>query len=148
MQLDDLESKPMMTMQSIEMLLLVIDGGTYDAVATAFGITRTAVERRVKAVAFRLARQIGIEGLNEGAVNFVGRLRQRRDAVVEALQQFDPDRTEASALPRVMTAQEVEQAALRIRGRSQQRRRDVALVYMLFATGARPLEIATMEVGD
>ena len=32
----------------------------------AFGVTRTAVERRVKALALRLCREVGVEGLNPG----------------------------------------------------------------------------------
>ena len=148
MQMNEPNTRQVMAMQSIEMLLLVIDGGTYDAVAQSFGITRTAVERRVKAVAGRIARQNGIDGLNEGAIHFVDRLRQRRDAVVAALQRFEPHRPEAAAAARVMSAQEVEQAALRIRSRSPHWPRDIALFYMLLATGARPLEIARMEVGD
>ena len=33
---------------SVEMLKAVIDGATYDTVAAQFGVTRTAVERRIK----------------------------------------------------------------------------------------------------
>ena len=40
-------------------------GRTYESVAADFGITRTAVERRVKVVAMRLCREVGIEGMNE-----------------------------------------------------------------------------------
>ena len=49
--------------QAIERLKAVVDGATYDAVAARFGVTRTAVERRIKAVAVRLSKTVGIEGL-------------------------------------------------------------------------------------
>jgi len=45
-------------------------------------ITRTAVELRVKAVAARSSRDVGVDGLNEGGTAFVRRLRQRREATV------------------------------------------------------------------
>ena len=57
--------------RSVEMLKAVIDGRTYDAVAVDFGITRTAVERRVKGIATRLSAEVGIAGLNEGGAAFV-----------------------------------------------------------------------------
>lgn len=61
--------------QAIEMLRAVVDGATYDAVAARFGVTRPAVERRIKAVAARLSKEVGIEGLNAEGVAFVQRLR-------------------------------------------------------------------------
>lgn len=133
---------------SIRMLLAVIEGRTYDGVGVEFGITRTAVERRVKAVAARLSRDVGVDGLNEGGTAFVRRLRQRREAILAALERFEPQPGGGSRSGRVVTTAEIAQAALRIRGRSAQPWRDVALFYMLFVTGARPLEIARMRVGD
>lgn len=37
-------------LQSVEMLRAVIGGDTYETVAVRFGISRTAVERRIKSV--------------------------------------------------------------------------------------------------
>ena len=48
----------------------------------------------------------------------------------------------------VLRDEEIAAGALRIRGRSHQPLEDLALYYMLFATGARPLEIARLEVRD
>ena len=39
---------------SIQMLRSVVDGATYEAVALQFGISRTAVERRIKSIAVQL----------------------------------------------------------------------------------------------
>ena len=136
------------TAQSIEMLKTVIGGRTYEAVAADFGITRTAVERRVKGIATRLSVEVGVEGLNEGGAAFVRRLRHKRDAILAALERFDPKPPCNTAPPRVVSSEEIDQAVHRIRGRSAQPARDVALFYMLFATGARPLEIARIEVRD
>jgi len=66
---------------SVEMLRAVLNGQTYETVAAAHGITHTAVERRIKSVARRLAARAGIEGLNEDGAAFVRRLRLHRVAV-------------------------------------------------------------------
>ena len=49
---------------------------------------------------------------------------------------------------RILSDDEIETGALRIRKRSHRPLEDLALYYMLFATGARPLEIARLEVRD
>jgi integrase len=135
-------------MQAVAMLRAVIDGRTYESVAADFGITRTAVERRVKAVATRLCREVGIEGMNDGAAAFVRRLRERREAVQRALERFQPVACQVPKGYRVVTSEEIARAVVRIRGRSAQPTRDVALFYMLFVTGARPLEIARLRISD
>ncbi len=135
-------------MQAVVMLRAVIDGRTYESVAADFGITRTAIERRVKAVAIRLCREVGIEGMNDGATAFVRRLRARREAILCALERFEPAAGHAPKGDRVVSADEIARAALRIRGRSAQPARDMALFYTLFVTGARPLEIVRLRVGD
>ena len=135
-------------MQAVAMLRAVIDGRTYESVAADFGITRTAVERRIKVVAIRLSRERGIEGMNDGATAFVRRLRERREAILQALEHFEPAAGQAPRGDRVVSADEIARAVLRIRGRSAQPARDVALFYTLFVTGARPLEIVRLRVGD
>lgn len=49
---------------------------------------------------------------------------------------------------RPLTEVEVDEGAQRIRLRSQHPQEDLGLYYFLFATGARPLEIARLEVRD
>jgi integrase len=139
-------STPSGTALAVEMLRAVIDGRTYESVAADLGITRTAVERRVKSVAIRLCREVGIEGMNDGATAFVRRLRERREAILSALERFEPGARPASSRGRVMSTDEIARAVARIRGRSTQPARDVALFYTLFVTSARPLEIARLRV--
>jgi len=137
--------------RSIHMLKLVLDGSTYEAVARQNGLTRTAIERRVKDLARQLIRAAGIAGLNEDNIGFVRRLRAHRDGLLQAL-----DRIEAGALAiphrgqaiRVYSTEEIVAAADRVRAYSQQPLRDVALFLLLFASGASPLEIARLRVGD
>jgi len=136
------------TSDSMQMLREVIDGRTYEEVAARFGVTRTAVERRSKSLAVRLCREVGVDGLSPGGASFVSRLRERRDAIHRALEQFEPDHRPAPVKERILSAEEIARAVVRIRGRSQQPLRDVALFYMLLATGARPLEIVRLRVGD
>lgn len=136
------------TTRSIEMLKAVIEGRTYDAVAVDHGVSRTAVERRVKGIARRLSAEVGIAGLNEGGAAFVRRLRHKRAAILAALERFEPKPFCSTRQARIVSAAEIDQAVHRIRGRSAQPARDIALFYMLFATGARPLEIARIEVRD
>ncbi|WP_326533678.1 DUF1173 family protein [Pseudorhodoferax sp.] len=71
---------------SIEMLLAALGGATYDRVAEDFGVTRTAVQKRVNFVAARLAASGAVEGLNSREGTSIRRLRKRRDEVEAALQ--------------------------------------------------------------
>lgn len=49
---------------------------------------------------------------------------------------------------RILNAQEITEGALHILSRSHQPHEDLGLYYILLATGARPLEIARLEVRD
>lgn len=133
---------------SAEMLRAVLEGHTYEVVATRHGVTRTAVERRIKSVATRLAATAGIDGLNEEGAAFVRRLRLHRTAVLAALEALDDSAMTTDRPIRILTEEEIAAGAVRIRGRSHQPLEDLALYYVLFATGARPLEIARLEVRD
>lgn len=133
---------------SIEMLRSVLDGDTYEVVAHRAGITRTAVERRIKSVAKQVSQCVGIEGLNPDAAAFVQRLRQHRVAILAALDDFQPAAPYGPRAGRVVSNEEIAQATVRIKGRSSRPLHDQALFYLLFATGARPLEIARLQVRD
>ena len=145
---DDDNNRSVSAAQSISMLKAVVCGETYLAVATRFARSRTAVERRIKAVASELNRSVGIEGLNAGGVAFVSRLRAHREAILCALESFTPDARSGPRDTRILSAQEIAQAVQRIKGRSNRPWHDMALFCMLFCTGARPLEIARLLVRD
>ncbi len=130
--------------RSVEMLKLVLEGETYDAVAAEAGVTRTAVERRIKSVAGQLSQRVGIEGLNRDATAFVQRLRRHRVAILAALDEFEPATPFGPRTSRVLANDEIARAAQRIKVRSSRPWHDQALFYLLFATGARPLEIARL----
>lgn len=135
-------------LQSVEMLRAVVGGETYEAVAARFGVSRTAVERRIKSVAVQLTQVVGVDGLKEEGAAFVRRLRLHREAILVALEGFEPQPPVGARPARVLSAAEVTQGAVRIKGRTSRTWHDLALYYMLFATGLRPLEIARLEVRD
>lgn len=136
---------------SESMLREVLAGDTYDVVAGRHGITRTGVERRVKTLAARIAKGVGIAGLNEDGVSFVRRLRAHRKAVLAALEILQSEENVIPLVPHrvhVLSEEDVAAGARRVRVRSPQPVEDLALYYLLFATGARPLEIARLQVLD
>ncbi len=134
--------------QSVEMLKAVIDGATYETVAARFSVSRTAVERRVKSIAVQLTQVVGVDGLKEEGAAFVRRLRLHRNAILVALKDFEPQAPAGARPARVLSPFEVTQGAVRIKGRTQRTWHDLALYYLLFATGLRPLETARLEVRD
>ncbi|MDB5337567.1 MAG: site-specific integrase [Planctomycetaceae bacterium] len=133
---------------SMTMLQEVIDGKTYDAVAAIYGVTRTAVERRIKAAALRLSREVGIEGINEEGIAFVQRLRACKPGIAAAIDQYNPHIYQEKRVGRILTDEDIHRAVQKTRVRSPCPNRDVALLYVLLTTGARPLEIARLEVHD
>lgn len=134
--------------RSIEMLRAVIDGETYETVGARFSVSRTAVERRIKAIAVQLTQVVGVDGIKEEGAAFVRRLRLCRDAILVALADFQPLALPTTRPTRVFSAEEVAQGAVRIKGRASRTWHDLALYYILFSTGLRPLEIARLEVRD
>lgn len=133
---------------SIDMLKAVVNGATYEEVAARFNKSRTAVERRIKTLAAQLTKVVGIQGLSEEGTAFVRRLRNHSKAILAALDVFDPNAAEEVRPQRILSSEEIAQAVARIKRRSSRPWHDIALFYLLFATGARPLEIARLEIRD
>jgi integrase len=133
---------------SVDMLLAVLEGETYESVAERHRVTRTAVERRVKTIAVQLCQTVGVEGLSADGAGYVQRLRQHREGIIAALTTFDPNARPDRPSPRILSTDEIVAAARRVGARSDRPCHDVALFYILFATGARPLEVARLEVRD
>jgi integrase len=130
------------------MLREVVNGDPFVAVAARRGLSRSGVDRRIKALAVHLTTAVGVEGLRENGAAFVSRLRMHRAAILEALARFEPSQLNSQRLARVLSPDEVELGARRIRARSARPQHDLALYYLLFATGLRPLEVARLQVAD
>lgn len=133
--------------QSVAMLLAVIAGGTYESVAADFGFARSTVERRVKGVAEQLAKHVDA-GLEQRCLTTARRIRIEGSAVAGALQRIDLAEIAKAKPFEVISETEMVRAAHRVRVRGVCGRRDLAMFYMLFATGARPLETARLVVAD
>jgi integrase len=130
-----------------QILLRVLDGQTYAAVGRAHGLGKTAVEKRTKTLVERLVATVGVEGMDRDTVLTADRLRAFRGPIVAALDRFDP--VQLSRPPRrAMSAEALSRALATTRARSHNPSRDVALLCLLFATGAKPIEIARLEVRD
>jgi len=122
------------------------DGATYREVGEAFHLGRSTVERLIKALVLQVSRDRGIPGLDEDALLSLTRLRQHRDAVMSATSSYVPGGIRLR--PVGLTAEDIAAGASRVRARSENANRDVALLYVLFCTGAKPIEIARMLVSD
>ena len=68
--------------------------------------------------------------------------------VLQALEHFDPAQVSSQREARVLKLDEVDLGARRVRSRSTRPLHDLALYYLPFATGLRPLEVARLTVGD
>src|SRR2546423_5608131 len=134
---------------SIKMLKGILDGKTYVVVAQESGLSRSAVEQRVKALARDLETVVGVEWVDEEEVATVKAMRARKDNYLEALGHYDPQRVaDTYKGPRALTDQGIERAVAVIRQHSKCKKRDTALLLVLLSTAAKPLEIARLLVGD
>lgn len=136
------------TRLSIAILKAVLAGETYDVVAATYGLTRTAIEHRVKRLAKLLQRRVGIAGLNPEATGYVHKLRASRPEVEAALVRFEAGETVPAAPPQVLSDKDVRTLIQRAGWRSPMALRDMALIHIVLATGARPLEVARLEIAD
>jgi hypothetical protein len=135
--------------KSIQMLQGILEGKTYVAIAQVSGLSRSAVEQRVKALARDLQTVVGVEWVDADEVPTVQGLRARKENYLEALEHYHPQRVvNAPKGPRALTGQDIDRAAAVIRQHSNCRKRDTALLLVLFSTAAKPLEIARLEVRD
>lgn len=136
------------TRLSVAVLKAVLAGGTYNSVAATYGLTRTAIEHRVKRLAKVLQRQIGIAGLNPEATGYVHKLRAHKDEVEAALERFEAGEPAPADVPQVLSDKDVRAMIHRAGLRSPTSLRDMALIHIVLATGARPLEVARLEIAD
>lgn len=142
---------------SAVLLRSVLSGQTYDVAAREHGLTRTAVERRVKSLVRGVVQEGLVEGLSQSQLNYVRKLRSHRaeiEAALDALAQRCEDapriqeRGGRGAAAPVLSPRDVEVALHRARSRTETPERDAAMLLILLATGLRPLEVARLHVRD
>lgn len=129
------------------MLVSVLqDDSTYHEAGAPYGLGRSTVERTIKALVYQVARERGIPEIDEDALSSLPRLRQFREPVMKAVRDYTPGNTTPKRTN--LGPDEVSAGASRVRQRSDNPNRDVALIFVLFCTGAKPIEIARLEVRD
>jgi uncharacterized protein YerC len=97
--------------RSIKMLKAILDGKTYVAVAQESGLSRSAIEQRVKALARDLQSVVGVERVDEAEVPTVKGMRARKDNYLEALEHYRPQRViNADKRTRALAGEDIERA--------------------------------------
>ncbi|WP_295638385.1 hypothetical protein [uncultured Methylibium sp.] len=119
---------------------------SYREAGARHGIARSTAEKQVKALVRLAASQTPIGTLNGAALSSLALLRAARDDVLRAVQAFDPAAGAHRGMPR--WDGEFAEALKSLRSQSENANRDVALLLLLFSTGAKPLEIAVLRVRD
>lgn len=130
-----------------EMLALVLAGESLRAAGQRHGVCRSTAEREVKALARLAIAQTGSAGVEQQALATLQGLRQSHSLVLQAVQAFEPG-SQRRSRQWDLDAQEIAEGARRVRARGRNGARDAALLYVLFTTGAKPVEIARLEVRD
>ncbi len=126
--------------------MLLEEGASYAEAGKPFGLVRSTVERNVKNLLRDLVRSGCIAGLDEDGLTSFALVRKASDEVLRALGSYEP-RPQVKPMISI-TDVDLEQARSRLRRRSQNAQRDLALIAVLFQTGAKPVEVARLEVGD
>jgi integrase len=135
--------------KSLELLRQVLDGGSYDDVGHNVGLSRSGVAKRVKAIEQSVRRTVGVGSLQRsGPITAAEMRRQREHYRVAMAKYLSIGEDRSRAFRGTLTDTEIEYVAELTRTRSHCALRDVALLYTLFATGAKPLEIARLRVVD
>jgi len=130
-----------------EMLARVLeDGATYKEAGEPYGLARSTVERTIKSLVMQVARECGIAGLDQDALTSLARLKHSREQVLSAVRDYLPSPRKPHGA--VLGPEEIAAGARKLRTRSENANRDVALMYVLFCTGAKPIEIARLDVRD
>ena len=122
------------------------DGATYREAGASYGLGRSSVERTIKALVLQVARERGIPPLDDDALISLTRLRQFREPVLQAVRDYIPG--ESMPTRTTLGPEEIVAGANRVKRRSENPHRDIALIFVLFCTGAKPIEIARLEVRD
>ena len=122
------------------------EDSTYREAGAPYGLGRSTVERTIKGLLYQVARERGIPEVDEDALLSLPRLRQFREPVMKAVRDYTPGDTAPKRTN--LGPDEIASGATRVRQRSDNPNRDVALIFVLFCTGAKPIEIARLEVRD
>ena len=133
--------------QATQILFDVLERGlSYREAGLRHGIVRSTAEKQVKALVRLAASQTPIGNLRGGDLSSLALLRGSREAVLKALQAFDPAAKGSPSA--IRSSDDLAEAVRSLRSQSENANRDVALLMLLFCTGAKPLEVAGLQVRD
>ena len=133
---------------SSELLRAVVGGAAHHVVAARFGLSRSAVQRRVRVLAQLLIQAGGVPGLSREGAAFSARLRHHRQELLQALDRLAPETIASPRSGRLLSAEEIELGAQRIAKRCPRVHHDAALYRVALSTGLRPLELSRLRVDD
>ena len=140
-----------MTPKAVEraklMLAQLVDTkASYAEVARRHGVSRSSVQRGIRALVETVADAGEMPVQDPAFMMSIAGIRAHGQSVLDALGRLKGGA--AYERQSSITPRELQEAAARLRTRSDNGNRDVALLYLVFSTGAKPLEIAQLRVRD
>ena len=139
--------RPSTRERAVSMLSALLEAGhTYREVGRTFGVGHSTVERQVKALLWQVARSGPIADVPDASLASLHQLRTHAEAIMATVR-LPPRRAEEPSLTDLDEA-ELLGGIRRLRRLSENASRDVALLLVLLCTGAKPLEIARLQVQD
>lgn len=125
---------------------VLVRGLSYRQAGARQGISRSTAERQFKALVRLAASQSSIGRLRDLDLCSLALLRSAREDVLRAVEAYDP--STAFTQGKQGSTVDLDAAARRVRIQSGNVARDVALLHLAISTGARPLQIAQLQVSD
>lgn len=113
------------------------------------GWSRQRTEQNVKSLALQLQRVVGVVNVGLGCQPSLQHLRAHKQDYLEALEHYVPEKAVTpQKQPAPIAIRELTALIKFVMQRGRAGPRDRALILMLFATGAKPGEIAMLTVAD
>lgn len=132
-----------------DMLRALIAGQSCETIGRQYGLSKSAVSQKIRLLAIDLQQIVGVLDVDEQDSPTAASIRQHGVAYQEALEHFVPDSAPALTLASLdQVSLHLGQHVAKIRRHSRCAERDTALLFTLFSTAAKPLEIAQLEVFD
>lgn len=137
--------KPQTIENAKQMLEMLASGCSMTAAGEPFGVSRSTVDREVKRLVDLLITSGSVDDFVGDEPLSIKRIREEATRLLAAAQRFDRPAEKMRCGP---TQEWLAAGIAKIRARSDNANRDVALACVLLTTGAKPIEIAKFEVRD
>ena len=138
-------------LRSIEIMRSALSGETFKSIAQRYRMTPTAIRARVMRLSRKLTETGAIADLHPSAMHYISGLRQDRERIEAALGHIELIESCAQRKARStghLSLKEVESIIQKAWMRSSAPLRDMALVHIALASGAKPIEIAQLRISD